>query len=124
MVSICYINPSRNSLVPSLEISYKMEATPSLLSSFCGPFCQFLKPFDLYAIQYGWCIKLFCRQVILGSHHIHSSWGSSGTQLPALCFVDHASVCDVHLRMALILLKLQCYTVWMMHHIICVSRKC
>ena len=92
VVSTCYINLSRNSLVLPLEISYKAEATPSLLSPFCCPFMSILKHFDLYAIPYGWCIKPFCRQVIPGSHHINSSRDRSGTPPPALHFVDHVPV--------------------------------
>ena len=96
--SICHINPSENSLIPLLKISYKAEATPSLLSPFCGLFMSFLKHFYLYAIPpYGWCIKPFCRQVIPGSHHIHSSRSKSGTQLPILCFIDYTPVCGFHL---------------------------
>ena len=42
--------------------------------------------------------------------YIELSRGRSGTQLSALCFVDHVPVCNFHLAMALISLKLQCYT--------------
>ena len=57
VVSTCYINhinPSRNGLVPQLPISYKTEATPSLLLPFYGPLYHFNGIFYLYTVPYGW----------------------------------------------------------------------